>query len=109
MSRSMEVRTDALIDSDYFWVWILVVKRSKIFRSIQSPELGFRLGLMSALGHNWTLRNLRRFFRNSVYCFGYPASAAVFFFRRQPSRPNAPSPATKSGSAPGSGVWFPRV
>jgi len=32
-----------------FWVWILIVKVFEIFRSIQSPGLGFRLSLMSVL------------------------------------------------------------
>ena len=36
--------------------------------------------------------------------FGYAASAASFFFLRQPNRPNTPMPVAKSGSAAGSGV-----
>ena len=34
----------------------------------------------------------------------HAASAAAFFFLRQPSRPNAPRPVAKSGSVAGSGV-----
>ena len=36
--------------------------------------------------------------------FDHAASAAAFFFLRQPSRPNAPRPVANRGSAPGSGV-----
>lgn len=34
----------------------------------------------------------------------HAVSAADFFFLRQPSRPNAPTPLAKNGSAAGSGV-----
>ena len=37
-------------------------------------------------------------------CFDHAESAAAFFFLRQPSRPNAPKPVAKSGSAAGRGV-----
>ena len=41
--------------------------------------------------------------RNSNRCFDQ-AAASAFRFLRQPSRPNAPRPQAKSGSAAGSGV-----
>ena len=44
--------------------------------------------------------------RNLISYFYQAAGAAAAFFRflRQPSRPNAPRPVAKSGSAAGSGV-----
>src|SRR5215468_742716 len=42
----------------------------------------------------------------TIYALGYAASAAAFFFLRQPSRPNAPRPVAKSGSVAGSGTGF---
>ena len=43
----------------------------------------------------------RRSFRNSIKSFD---QAAAFRFLRQPSRPSAPRPMAKSGSAPGRGT-----
>src|SRR6476660_1310945 len=43
---------------------------------------------------------------NSICCLNHAASVA-FFFLRQPSKPNVPSPPAKSGSAAGSGVAAP--
>src|SRR5262245_52882590 len=39
----------------------------------------------------------------AMSALGHAASAAAFLFGRQPSRPNAPKPVAKSGSAVGSG------
>src|ERR1039458_10172550 len=41
----------------------------------------------------------RRSLRNPIRCFDQAARAAAFRFPRQPSRPNAPWPVAKSGSA----------
>src|SRR5208283_102818 len=49
-------------------------------------------------------RQLRRSLRNPIRCFAQAASAAAFRYLRQPSRPIAPRPVAKSGSAAGSGV-----
>ena len=51
-------------------------------------------------------RLARRSLRNPIRCFDQAAASAAAFLRflRQPSRPNAPRPEAKSGSAPGSGV-----
>ena len=47
----------------------------------------------------------RRPLRNPIRCFDQVlATAAAFRFLRQPSRPNAPRPLAKSGSAAGTGV-----
>ena len=66
--------------------------------------------LRSALGQKRTCSSenrksaSRRSLLSPVCCFGHAASAAAFFFLRQPSRANAPTPVAKSGSAAGSGV-----
>ena len=46
---------------------------------------------------------LRRSLQNPTRV-DHAASAAAFFFLRQPNNPNAPNPVAKSGSAAGSGV-----
>jgi hypothetical protein len=49
---------------------------------------------------------LRRSLRNPIRCLDQAAASAVAFLRflRRESRPNAPRPVAKSGSAAGSGV-----
>ena len=49
-------------------------------------------------------RQPRRSLQNSIGCFDQAAIAAAFRFLRQPSKPNAPRPEAKSGSAAGRGV-----